>query len=292
MKVLYTSLLSVFALIFLFSACEEEGPYINFEPEVIDTSLLDTTYICASSVVPDPKNVLIEEFTGARCPNCPNAAAKLHDIQLANPGRVYGIAMHLNGIPFCIPHDIEKDYRTVDGTQIHSLLGGGASLPIGTVDRVHYSGETNLLVEYDVWNNYVDQRLALSSPVNIELNATPHKMDSNALVINVKLQFTTNVSDKQYLTVALLESNLVSPQTLPNSSIDSFFVNNHILRDVITNPAGDLLMDSPEKDRVFVKEFKLNMDDNYVVENCSVIVFVHQSGSDFDVHQVEEIHLN
>lgn len=47
-----------------FCACEEVGPYINFEEET-------------ETVTPPVNNgdiqkvVLLEEFTGVRCPNCP-----------------------------------------------------------------------------------------------------------------------------------------------------------------------------------------------------------------------------
>ncbi|MBT3421802.1 MAG: Omp28-related outer membrane protein [Bacteroidetes bacterium] len=293
MKTIHTFLIVFFiGLLTILISCEEEGPYINFEP--IDTSLLDTTFISSTSIIPDEKNVLIEDFTGARCPNCPNAAAKLVDITMANPGRIVGMAIHPDGIPFTRPHDLEKDFRTDDGTEIFKLLGEEGALPIGSIDRVKYSGETNQLVGISFWANYVDQRLLLASPVNISLVSTPHLTEANTFVIRAEVQFTTAIADDKYLTIALTESDLIAPQTLPQGSIpdvDSNYINNHILRDVLTNPGGNLLMSNPEMNRVFIKEFKITMDAKWNPDNCAIVGIIHNSGLSFDVDQVEEIHL-
>ncbi|MBL6963403.1 MAG: Omp28-related outer membrane protein [Bacteroidetes bacterium] len=289
MKSLLCISISFSIVILLFcTACEEEGPYINFDP--VDTSLFDTTFISTTSVSPMVKKVLIEDFTGARCPNCPNAAAKLTEISIANPGRIVGMAIHPKGIPFTVPHDQDADYRTDDGTIVFSILNEGP-LPIGGIDRVLFAGESNILVRIDVWNSYVDQQLLIGSPVNIELTSTAHKIEANTYVIRAEVHYTIAVNDKNYLTIALTESDLISPQTLPSSTVDSNYIHNHVLRDIISNPVGNLLMDSPELNRVFIKEFTVKLDDHWDPDNCSVVGFVHYSASQFNVLQVEEIHL-
>ncbi|MFC2114492.1 Omp28-related outer membrane protein [Bacteroidota bacterium] len=275
----------------LFYGCEEEGPYINLTPEVVDTSLFDTTYISSTSVTPDLKKILIEDFTGARCPNCPNAAQKLHEIDSAYPGRIIGMAIHPTGLGFTYPHDTSKDYRTNDGTLIFQMLNGAGTLPIGAIDRKILPPETTILVSYDKWKSLVDQRVSDNSPINLKLESTPHKLEPNTFVVRVEAQYTEAVTGKNYITIALQEGNLVSPQSLPNGTTDTFYTNNHVLRDVLTNPTGNFLMDNPEMNRVFIKEFKVKMDNKWNPDNCHFVAFIHNSGASFDVLQVEEIEL-
>ena len=40
------------------------------------------------------RNVLIEDYTGHHCNNCPNAATIAHDIEVANPTRVFVASIH------------------------------------------------------------------------------------------------------------------------------------------------------------------------------------------------------
>ena len=61
------------AAMFWLSACEEKGPLINFEDGPVAS---DTTYVAAPET-PQTKKLLVEEFTGASCTNCPAAAEKL-----------------------------------------------------------------------------------------------------------------------------------------------------------------------------------------------------------------------
>ena len=40
------------------------------------------------------RNVLIEDFTGHTCIFCPDAAAEAHNLETANPGRVFTSTLH------------------------------------------------------------------------------------------------------------------------------------------------------------------------------------------------------
>jgi hypothetical protein len=79
--------------------------------------------------VSQPKNVLIEDFTGMLCINCPNAAEKVVEIQnYYGANRVIAVAIHgdMPGLSGNLKNDLGTEYYNRWGVE---------SLPIGMVDR-------------------------------------------------------------------------------------------------------------------------------------------------------------
>ena len=67
------------------------------------------------------QKILIEDFTGHTCQNCPEAAEELHTIQSNYPSQVIGIAIHAGF--FAEPENNDTsfttDFRTEKGNSIH-----------------------------------------------------------------------------------------------------------------------------------------------------------------------------
>ena len=61
----------------MFSACEEVPPAIDFSEPVVPSK--DSTYTVSTEPPAQHKAVLIEDITGVRCINCPDAALKAKD---------------------------------------------------------------------------------------------------------------------------------------------------------------------------------------------------------------------
>src|SRR5690348_14133339 len=76
----------------LLYSCKEVGPDINLHGN--QNALTDSTYVESPVQTPETKNVLIEEFTGVRCPNCPQGHVIIANIKAANPGRVVSVSLH------------------------------------------------------------------------------------------------------------------------------------------------------------------------------------------------------
>ena len=73
----------IIATIFI-SSCEViEGPYMTGTIDPIDTT--NNQYV---------KNILIEDFTGHTCKNCPDAARELDAIHDVYGSQIIGLAIH------------------------------------------------------------------------------------------------------------------------------------------------------------------------------------------------------
>jgi hypothetical protein len=269
-------------------SCEEVGPYINMSPP----KSIDTTYISDNSETPQTKLVMIEDFTGVRCPNCPKAAQKIEDLKTQYPGRILSTAIHFDNL-FGTPHSGSKDdFRTEEGKLIFTMLPGShGSLPIGDVDRTLHidgTGKNSVLQLYSTWPTYVSEQISKTTIVNIRIDA--NVVDSMCK-IKVTLHYTAATSDTHALTVYFLEDSIIDLQTLPTTAIDTYYVHNHILRYVVSEYNGDDLNASLVVNRVFEKVYEFKLEPKWVMKNCSIIAFVHKKGYTFEIIQAQQKHL-
>jgi hypothetical protein len=287
-----------FALIL--NACKEEPPYINLVPE---NAVGDTTYIKLPAPSPEPRNILIEEVTGVRCPNCPKAQAEAKTISDNNPGRINVLTIHpLNKLsaltrPFDQTvgdqHTSAYDFRTEAGAQIFEMVGVSSALPIGNINRKLFSSETSRNIDYQKWSAYVVSELTQTTPLNIDLKA---KNAGDSIEIEVELTYTQSAPDSNYLTIAILESEMEDVQESKDGSGNVIYVedymHNHVLRTVVTGYFGDLLKGTYEPGRVFYKKFRVKKDPKWNAAHLDALAIVHLNTSKKDVIHSKEVKVN
>jgi hypothetical protein len=277
------------------NACKEVGPSIDLTPVVVDTSFheraFDTTYTEAVPAA-DPKKVLVEEYTGVQCVNCPDGAQILKSYDSTHPNKIVVVGLHGGYLAEPIEGESKYDFRNEDVTNLmNSYFGNPPPQPAAAIDRVKgpdgYFNTTRV-----TWASFIDQRSALTPPVNVDLTS---KYDSahNKVVIKVKVAYTASISVKQHLSVWLLEDNLVDVQVYPDHH-DPNYVHNHVLRDFITPVIGASILDTiavKEPGRVYERTFIYTPKKaEWNLDNCRIVAFVHNSESgDKAVAQVAEV---
>lgn len=273
MKANYLSLAFI-ALVFF--GCQEVGPKVDIDGT--SNLLGDTTYLETSIATPQPRVVVIEEFTGVRCVNCPRAHATIKTIQEAHPGRVAAVGIH-TGI-FAQPYEGRQDFQLrPEGNDIESLLGNAQGYPSGAVDRELFPGESRIIINDTKWSNYVNSQLTIATPVNIELvkvyNPVSRKFD-----INATFKFTSAVAQDLYFTAYLCEDNIREYQLTP-TGIDSSYTHNHVLRKVIT-PVNGQRLNAPSfiPGRVIVQRFSFVIPESWNASNLKLVGLVHGAGDD------------
>jgi hypothetical protein len=263
-----------FACVLGLGACEEKGPAINFGGGPV---AVDTTYV--ATVEPAQlRNVVVEEFTGASCPPCPPAREKLNTIAAQNPGRVFPIEMHINNYPQSRPAEGHKyDFRTTDGTDIgKTIYQGVRSMPSAGVARKPVSGQ--LLLDDTQWAGAVSEALKGATPVNLDVTST-YDATARVATIKVRVRYTTAVNAKQYLTLSILEDNIVDVQEYADHYDDNYTFH-HTLRDIVTPITGEeILADIANKEpgRVYERTFVYNVDATWNADNCMAVAYVHNS---------------
>lgn len=235
---------SAFLILFLttvsFYSCKETCPGVIFTTPVTG----DTVSVPVDATLAAQKrNVLLQDYTGVRCVNCPagHVVAK-NIINSYAEGRVVVVALHSGNI-LTGPYPFgTHDFRTTEGDEIEALLGPISSKPIGDINRVLFSGETSRPVDRSKWPGYVAQQIVDSIP-KVQMK-TEHTYDNTTriLSLDVILQFAESITENLNMHVMLTESGLIEPQLGgPNpgpTGIDTFYVHNHVLRDMITPSVG------------------------------------------------------
>lgn len=287
-KTLQIQLAIIAAAVFFLASCEEVPPHIDFTPESTDTTLLDTTYVSSTPISEQAKVVLLEDFTGVRCVNCPDAQQRAKEIQNANRPGVVVMALHATS--FAEPYPESRyNFRLQSADNVFNMLGGAPGLPMGAIDRTIFSGEQDVLVAFQKWDSYVQNRLAQTTPVKIDLESE-YNADSNEAKIRITVEYANAAGENHYLSLAILESKMTDVQLATTGKISNY-EHNHTLRRFVTPFDGQRLNANLERGRVFIKEYRVKLDEDWEPENCSVMAFVHEKINSHQVHQANEIDL-
>ena len=187
------------------------------------------------------KNVLVEDFTGQNCVNCPNAADLLHDLLATTMGEhivavgVHGGALSLNVNKTAMGLATEQgdEYNTHWGVQ---------SWPAGMIDRTDGNGNVGRTCDFTSWSSAIVGQLSKDLLVDLDASTT-FDAETRQLHIDVTAEATegNSLSADMKLTVWLTESNITGMQMMPDASRNMQYVHNHVLRDVISAPYGDAM---------------------------------------------------
>ena len=290
MRPIFLSVITVAVLTFL-SCCKEVGPEINLHGGSNTAS--DTTYIESPVVSAEAKNVLIEEFTGVQCPNCPAGHAQVAALKAQYPGRVTGIALHPNnalGYPY--PYSAQN-LIDANSTSLLNYLGSPGFEPCAGIDRQLFSNQTNILTDRSYWGGFTAQELALSPQVNILLSDA-YNAATNSLTVIAELHYTQNVTQANNITVALTEDSIVTAQ-LDGTTIDTSYVHNDVLRTLLTGTTGDNVAYNANvtlvAGRVVRLVYQATLKTAWKPQNMHIVAYVHEHASSQVVYQVKEMKL-
>jgi hypothetical protein len=283
--------------IVLLISCDEEPPYINFEPTRVT---YETTYVETNVPPAELRTVLLEDISGVRCVNCPDAAAIIENIKTTNPGRVNSITIHPNTAsldvftrPIVKPgHESRQDFRTTEGGQLLSKLGIPGSLPSGYINRKMFPGKVNRFLERTEWASFVDREKDSVTPVNLNVKGS---LDGDKAIADVELTFTQALAGEYYMTVMLLEDSIVDTQEYQDGvSIlyDNNYVHRHVLRGIFTGFAGDRLdgtliggtTATLDRGRVIKKRFSLDTKPVWRKDKLEIMLLVHRGSDEVVVH--------
>lgn len=207
---------------------------------VILTSLLVLAFSVKAqqyvSTVPSNRNVILEEFTGRNCVNCPDGHVIANQIMANHPGHAWAINIHAGGFaPTTYPNLI-----TPDSEAIRSGFGAN-SFPTGVINR-----STADPVTRSLWTGQANQQLAMAAECNVAGRVMLNP-DTRMAEITVEVYYTGNsTADENYLTVAMLQDSILGSQTGSNYNpaqvINGTYCHMHALRDIInTSTWGDAI---------------------------------------------------
>ncbi len=111
------------------------------------------------------KVVILEEFTGHLCVNCPEATILAHDLKVTYGEQLVLLSIHAGDLAVPSTSPYEADYRTGPGTAIYNeFLPLG--VPAGLVSRTKYDGSYTMFK--DSWEPAI--QALISQPQDVSIN--------------------------------------------------------------------------------------------------------------------------
>lgn len=218
--------------------------------------------------------VLIEDYTGQYCVNCPRATEEIERL-IEQYGDSIVIAVAIHSGPFGKSKGEPSPLYTEVGDMYFNTWGMSAQ-PIGLIDRLF--GSTPF--SYTDWAGGVNYEVAIVPPVSFltDIDYDAETRDASIEVQTIGLD-SALVSGK--LQVWLVEDSIDSFQLMPDGSREEHYNHMHVFRASVNDPWGDAL--SVSHGQVAVKNYELKLDPAWVPEHCSVVTFLY---GDSGVHQV------
>lgn len=229
------------------------------------------------------QRVFLEKYTGPRCPNCPRADIVIADALNKYGDKLIAVSIHDSSF-FGKPYPGSIDLRTEDGDTWSNVMGmKDAEKPKSLINR-NKSGET--FTQYQPTSNMddvFDAELANTPAVAIAADAA---IRNDSMNIDVNLEFLQEVASPLTLTVLIIEDNLITTQN-DNGDMNTGYVNNHILRDVITDVWGsDVDADGHAGTKRFCRlTYKPNSD--WAMDNCHIVAFISDKSTRHILNSVE-----
>lgn len=261
-----------------------------------DINMIDTIAFNENLSNYDEK-ILLEEFTGFRCVNCPPAAVTAANLHDEYPGRVVLSAIHCteffaapippNGDP---AGEYQIDLRTPEGEELHDYYNMNGGLPDGMINRLGTSAPPST-IPYQQWADRVAELITQNNPdVFIQVSDLAVNADSTKLLVEVVIKPLNLIPQEEYyINAMLLESGIIAGQKSTSGDIHNYN-HKHVFRRA-SNGAfgtfayhGDLNLDA---NTALIFRLPISLEPEWVLENCDVIVAVTKE-STREVIQVDE----
>lgn len=238
----------------------EDDRYIKVEKPVID----------------NPRTLLIMEFTGNTCINCPTGAKTVEQIKEdEGHDRVIAVGLHPKGSFFTNPVMATKptphiqDFRSDAATVWYDYFGKPDGFPTAVFNGISISGSIG------DWQARASQ--ALSIPASMTINAScSYDPTTRDLTVDYTVDFGNTVNSSLNILVWLMENDIIGTQSMPDGSKDDEYVHNHVLRTALNGDWGTSIGNAFYPEDQVKGSATLQLSDKWVAENCVAVVFVYR----------------
>ncbi|MFZ1703266.1 MAG: Omp28-related outer membrane protein [Saprospiraceae bacterium] len=231
-------------------------------------------------IEPTEKIVLIEELTGAKCPNCPKGTKVVENILHKYPKNVIAVGIHGSFLAEPVRSG-DPDLRNEDAKNLENWFKPWFGKPSASVNRIVENIEYYVNDVPDLWESLVEDELEKPLQLNLFMDV---KFDQNSRKIDIEVAVNPldDLTGDYNISIYVLESHIITAQANGSEIIEEY-EHNHVLRKTVTNFSGDFFGNNLSKNQILKKNYsyilpaeegKLN-----IAENSSIVAFIHKSGS-------------
>lgn len=227
-----------------------------------------------------PRNVLLEHFTTAQCPNCPAATTNINNWLQSRPNVIW-ISHHAG---------YYTDAYTIPlNSQLLAFYNAGGSTyaPAIMLDRCWLSPDEDPGPVFFPASSYttglIDQRRTEPSFVSLQMEGL-YNPTTKELDLTVSGEILGNLNGEPRISVYVIEDGLVGTQQGASGS----YTHNHVVRGAISANFGDInSIPDGNAGTTFSKTYSYTMGSTWVMNNVSLVAFVadyHTAINDREVY--------
>ena len=213
------------------------------------------------------RKVLLLDFTGQKCPNCPDAAAIISDLLGAYPRNIVAVGMYPDGHGLALPGALPASLSTKEAMEYLTSYGtSNENLPCGVINGKKFDGQ--YIQQKESWTSLVTEERVIEPECLIDLAYVPgptHKVE-----VTLTPQYDSIQAALPYdvsLQLWLIESGIKSTQSFADGAKPDY-EHNHAFRKCLNPLWGDELGKIAD---VTKKEYSFDIESKYVIANCSVV---------------------
>ncbi|MCO6465011.1 MAG: Omp28 family outer membrane lipoprotein [Bradyrhizobiaceae bacterium] len=236
------------------------------------------------------QNVLIEDYTGITCGNCPGAAEVAHQLQETyGHDRVVVVAVHSGPFAVPAPPDYPDDFRCPEGDELDNTFRvSRVGNPNGLVNRTAKDGK--LVRGKSDWAPLTTQLLTqqpkLGMKVTLDWNSS-----TRTATVDVDLTYLTDGTPDYYLAAWVIEDSLVGSQMdyNKNPSHITGYRFDHVLRSSVTGVWGEQISPTAVSAGTKISKqltYTFPSGKTWNPDNCQIVLFVHRYQTEKNVVQV------
>jgi len=255
---------------------------------VTSCDIIEEPYLVpAGSNGPGPaeniRKVLLEDFTGQKCPNCPEAAEIAHTLKTTYGEQLVLLTIHA-GYYATPDGDFTADFRTVEGTELNTFFEIYAN-PLGMVNRVKYGG--NRVLQIGDWEAAVGIQTEMEALAAITITNS-FSAGTRQLDCTFETEFLDTREGTYNICAFITESGIISPQQT-EQDIDTNYVHNHVLRGSMNGTWGDVAGEDGQAvaGTKLTNSYSYTLPEGWNADQCTVVAFVYNTETN-EVVQAEE----
>lgn len=265
------------AVILGMMSCDKlDEPYF-IEPIVTDSDTIPLE--AADTLNFDGKIVvLLEDYTGVKCVNCPAAAQIAANLQSQYGEHLIVMGVHPKGVQQ-LPAGGFPDFRTDDGNEWNNAFNISA-YPTGMVNRYKTIGSAE-------WSTAVADVIGNNTPIRL-IAKTNYDETTRTLKVSIHTKFLQDVeSDDIRLTVCMMEDNITGKQVVPTSvnptGVDENYTHRHVFRGTADGLTWGRMFD-PQAGNIeagsnYITNMKFTLDEEYNADEFYIVAFISDNST-------------
>lgn len=243
------------------------------------------------------RKIVIEEYTGFKCTNCPDGARKIAELMGVFGDTLIPISIHAGS--FSVPaeeggHSYVTDFRTDAGNEYNDFfLGAGAGYPNAVVARTKYDG-SNYSPPINSWKTTVQDEIdasSSSSPPSIFLTSF-FSVESRLVLVKANVTFKDATSNNHRIVFLCIEDDIVDVQ-LDGGTFVEDYIHKHVLRGSMDLTNGELINDNSVSagDKFDAESSYFQLGDSWDSENIEIVALLINTDN-AEIVQAEVVHIN